>query len=145
MWLRAEIVGKIKFVAFFVSFSISDIFIEFCSWKPHAEILLSFRRQPSELSFPKSLAIALIYVPAEHFIFISIIPLIWSQLINFSSSIFTSLGANSKFSFLKAFLYALSPLTCTLDTFGGICLIFPLKWSKYWSNWSKVILGQSFV
>jgi len=45
----------------------SDIFIEFFSSKPQAEILFSFRRQPSEFRIsPISLAIALIYVPAEH-------------------------------------------------------------------------------
>ena len=75
MWLRAEIVGIIIFFKFppFFSFSISDIFIEFCSSKPQAEILFSWRRQPSELRIsPKSLAIALIYVPAEHSILTSI-------------------------------------------------------------------------
>ena len=107
MWLRAEIIGIIKFFEFFFpfSFSISDIFMEFCSSKPQAEILFSCRRQPSELRIsPKSLAIDLIYVPAEHLIFISMIPFIWSHFIRVSSSIFTSLGANSKDSFLKDFL-----------------------------------------
>ena len=105
MWLRAEIVGIIKLELLFLFFSISDIFMEFCSWNPQAEILFSFRRQPSELrNSPKSLAIDLIYVPAEHLIFISIIPFIWSQFINVSSSISTSLGANSKFSLFKDFL-----------------------------------------
>jgi len=94
-----------KFFEFFLSFSISDIFIEFCSSKPQAEILFSCRRQPSELRIsPKSLAIALMYVPAEHLTFISIIPFIWSHFIKVSSSIFTSLGAYSKTSFLKDFL-----------------------------------------
>ena len=39
----------------------SDIFIEFSSWNPHAEILFRFKRQPSESKIcPKSLAIDLI-------------------------------------------------------------------------------------
>ena len=64
-------VGMIRFAVWLLFFSISDIFIEFCSKKPHAEILLSFKRQPSELTtLPKSLAIDLIYVPAEHLILI---------------------------------------------------------------------------
>ena len=65
--MRAEIVGIIKFFEVFLlfSFSISDIFMEFCSSKPQAEILFSCKRQPSELRIsPKSLAIALMYVPA---------------------------------------------------------------------------------
>ena len=78
--------------------------MESCSSNPQAEILFNLKRHPSELRrLPKSLAIDLIYVPAEHLIFISMIPFILSHLIKSSSSIFTSLGANSKFSLLKDF------------------------------------------
>ena len=44
---------------------------------PQAEILLSFKRQPSDPKIsPRSLAIDLMYVPDEHLIFTSSIPFV---------------------------------------------------------------------
>ena len=61
IWSRAEIVGIIKESFLPLRLLRSDIFIEFYSWNPQAEILFRPNRQPSEFkTWPKSLAIDLI-------------------------------------------------------------------------------------